>query len=234
MSGSNSSAPSAAERGDPLVQMSVHSLPSAPQAELGQRTRLGRLKMLLVWAICATPVIASYLTYYVIRPEGRANYGTLILPTRDMPADTALPLKDLQNQPVAVSSLQGQWLLVTVAGGACDAACEQHLYYQRQVRETLGKDKDRVDRVWLITDEAPVRDAIKPGLEGTTVLRTPQGDLARWFSPDGGQPLSAHFYLVDPKGAWMMRFPAQPDMSKVKRDLSRLMKANDSWDEAGR
>ncbi|MBC7702259.1 hypothetical protein [Aquabacterium sp.] len=234
MSGSNSSAPSAAERGDPLVQMSVHSLPSAPQAELSQRTRLGRLKMLLVWAICTTPVVASYLTYYVIRPEGRANYGTLILPTHDMPADAALPLKDLQNQPLAVSSLKGQWLLVTVAAGACDAACEQHLYYQRQVRETLGRDKDRVDRVWLITDGAPVRDALKPGLEGTTVLRTSQGDLAKWLSPEAGQPLSAHFYLVDPKGTWMMRFPAQPDMSKVKRDLSRLMKANDSWDDAGR
>ncbi len=135
---------------------------------------------------------------------------------------------------MAASSLKGQWLLVTVAGGACDAACEQHLYYQRQVRETLGKDKDRVDRVWLITDDAPVRDAIKPGLEGTTVLRTPEGDLAKWFASEAGQPLSAHFYLVDPKGAWMMRFPVQPDMSKVKRDLSRLMKANDSWDEAGR
>lgn len=234
MSGSNSSAPSAAERGDPLVQMSVHSLPSAPQADLAQRTRMGRIKMLLVWAICATPVVASYLTYYVIRPEGRANYGTLILPTRDMPADALLPFKDQQGQPVAASSLKGQWLLVTVAGGACDAACEQHLYYQRQVRETLGKDKDRVDRVWLITDDAPVRDAIKPGLEGTTVLRTPEGDLAKWFTPEADQPLSAHFYLVDPKGAWMMRFPVQPDMSKVKRDLSRLMKANDSWDEAGR
>lgn len=234
MSGSNSSAPSAAERGDPLVQMSVHSLPSAPQAEQAQRTRLGRLKMLLVWAICATPVVASYLTYYVIRPQGRTNYGTLILPTREMPTDAALPLKDLQHQPVSASSLKGQWLLVTVAGGACDATCEQHLYWQRQVRETLGKDKDRVDRVWLITDDAPVRDAIKPGLEGTTVLRTPASELARWFSPEAGQPLSAHFYLVDPKGAWMMRFPAQPDMSKVKRDLGRLMKANDSWDEAGR
>jgi hypothetical protein len=214
--------------------MSVHSLPSAPQAELGQRTRLGRLKMLLVWAICAAPVVASYLTYYVIRPEGRANYGTLILPVRDMPADAALPLQDLQSRAVAASSLKGQWLLVTVAGGACDAACEQHLYWQRQVRETLGKDKDRVDRLWLITDDAPVRDAIKPGLEGTTVLRASQGDLIKWFSPEAGQTLSAHFYLVDPRGAWMMRFPAQPDMSKVKRDLSRLMKANDSWDEAGR
>lgn len=236
MSGSNSSAPAAADRNDPLVQMSVHSLPSsAPQDELAQqRTRMGRVKMLLVWAICAAPVVASYFMYYVVRPEGRSNYGALINPVREMPQDAALPLKDLQSRPVAASSLKGQWLLVTVAGGACDQACEQHLYYQRQLRETLGRDKDRVDRVWLVTDDAPVRDAIKPGLEGATVLRATPGDLARWLQPEAGQPLSAHFYLVDPKGAWMMRFPAQPDLSKVKRDLSRLMKAADSWDEAGR
>ena len=30
--------------------------------------------------------IASYLTYYVIRPGGRANYATLIEPQRPLPA----------------------------------------------------------------------------------------------------------------------------------------------------
>jgi hypothetical protein len=234
MSGSNSSAPSASDRADPLVQLSVHSLPTPPQAAMLQRTRLGRWKMLMVWAICAAPVVASYLTYYVIRPQGRVNYGDLILPVHDMPLDAALPLKDLQDRPVALSSLKGQWLLVTVAGGACDTACEQNLYGQRQLRETLGKEKDRVDRVWLITDDAPVRDAIKPGLDGATVLRAPEAALSHWLSPQAGQPLAAHFYLVDPRGAWMMRFPAKPDLSKVKRDLARLMKANESWDEPGR
>lgn len=233
MSGSNSSAPSVADRTDPLVQMSVHSLPT-PQAEQVQRTRMGRLKMLLVWAICAAPVIASYLTYYVIRPQGRANYGELIQPPREMPADEALPLKDLSGQPVPLSSLKDQWLLVTVAGGACDAACERNLYLQRQFREMMGKDKDRLDRVWIVTDGAPVREALKPGLEGATVLRTREGELSRWLNPQAGQALSAHLYLIDPQGMWMMRFPVQPDASKVKRDLARLLKASESWDKDGR
>ncbi|RZI84537.1 MAG: hypothetical protein EOP38_08650 [Rubrivivax sp.] len=233
MSGSKSSNPSAGDRADPLVQMSVHSLPS-PQAGQVQRTRMGRVKMLLVWAVCAAPVLASYFTYYVVRPQGRVNYGTLIQPPQTMPADAALPLHDLKGQAVVLSSLKGQWLLVTVAGGACDAGCEQNLYWQRQLRETLGKEKDRVDRVWFVTDEAPVREALMPGLHGATVLRVRAQDLSRWLNPDAGQPLAAHLYLVDPRGAWMMRFPAQPDASKIKKDLARLMKANESWDEAGR
>jgi len=233
MSGSNSSAPSVADRTDPLVQMSVHSLPT-PRAELVQRTRMGRLKMLLVWAVCAAPVIASYLTYYVIRPQGRANYGELIQPPQEMPADAALPLKDLSGQPLPLSSLKDQWLLVSVSGGACDAGCERNLYLQRQFREMLGKDKDRLDRVWIVTDDAPVRQALKPGLEGATVLRAPEAALSRWLAPQSGQALGAHLYLVDPQGMWMMRFPVQPDASKVKRDLARLMKASESWDKDGR
>jgi hypothetical protein len=41
--------------------------------DAAQRTRHGRWKMLGVLLVCAAPVIASYFTYYVIRPEGRAT-----------------------------------------------------------------------------------------------------------------------------------------------------------------
>ena len=35
-------------------------------------------------------------------------------------------------------------------------------------------------------------------------------------------------------GEWMMRFPAQPEPAKVKRDLERLLRASSFWDAAGR
>ena len=218
---------------EPLVQMSVHSLPAADQAA-AQRTRMGRIKMLLVWAVCAAPVVASYFTYYVLRPQARTNHGELILPTRAVPVDGSLAFTDLQGRSVAPAALKGQWLLVTVAGGACDAACEKHLYMQRQLREVLGRDKDRVDRVWLVTDQAAVRPELLPALQQAWVLRAAPEALARWLSPEAGKPLSAHIYLADPRGDWMMRFPAQADPARMKKDLVRLMKANESWDEAGR
>jgi hypothetical protein len=222
-----------ATQADPMIQLSVHSMPKAGGVP-EQRTRMGRLKMLLVWAICAAPVVASYFTYYVIRPEGRANYGTLITPTVPMPPDAALPLLKLDGDAAKVSSLKGQWLLVTVAGGACDAGCEQRLYMQRQLREVLGRDKDRLDRVWLVDDEAPVRARLLDGLKGAWVLRADKAALQRWLAPQAGQALEAHFYLVDPRGDWMMRFPVDADPARIKKDLIRLMKASESWDEAGR
>lgn len=222
-----------ATRADPMIQLSVHSLPQAAGLP-EQRTRMGRLKMLLVWAVCAAPVVASYFTYYVLKPQGRANYGTLITPTAPMPSDAAMPLHRLDGEVVKASSLKGQWLLVTVAGGACDAACERHLYLQRQLREVLGRDKDRMDRVWLVNDDAPVRANLAEGLKGAWVLRARQAELQAWLAPQAGQALDAHLYLVDPRGDWMMRFPVDADPARIKKDLTRLMKASESWDEAGR
>lgn len=225
--------PPDAASSNPLLQLSVHSLPSAGAAS-PQRTRMGRLKMLLIWAVCAAPVVASYLSYYVVKPQGRINHGTLITPPKPMAAEPGLAFTDLQGQAVAPQALQGQWLLVSVAGGACDAACERQLYLQRQLREVLGRDKDRVDRVWLIPDQAEVRPALLPALAQAWTLRVDPARLSQWLQADAGQTLGSHLYLVDPRGDWMMRFPADADPVRIKKDLMRLLKASESWDEAGR
>lgn len=215
------------------IQLSVHSMPKAAN-EARPRTRSGRIKMLLVWAVCAAPVVASYFTYYVIKPQGRVNYGTLITPPKPLPTEGDMTLVDLNERAVKPASLKGQWLLVAVSGGACDHACEHQLYLQRQLRETLGKDKDRLDRVWLIPDREPVRAGLLEGLRNAWVLRTDAASLQRWLAPEAGQAMASHLYLVDPRGDWMMRFPVDADPSRIKKDLARLMKANESWDEPGR
>jgi hypothetical protein len=51
-----------------------------------------------------------------------------------------------RRKPVAVATLKGQWLLVSVAGGACDALCEQQLYLQRQLREAWARRRTGIDR----------------------------------------------------------------------------------------
>jgi hypothetical protein len=221
---------------DQPLTLTVHSLPSLPQDDVTQvqRTVSGRWKMLAVLAICAAPVIASYLTYYVIRPEGRRNFGELIEPQRPLPD---LLAARMDGQPVPLRSLKGQWLLISIAGGACDAACQDRLYLQRQLREALGKEKDRLDRVWLVSDTVPVTENLKPALRDATVLRVPEAQLVAWLAPAAQQQLSDHLYLVDPLGNWMMRFPAGLSIgtaSKAKADLDRLMRASASWDEPGR
>jgi len=236
MSGSNSSdaLDAGARSGLQPLGLTVHSLPVAEEALAAQRTRQGRWKMLGVLLACAAPVIASYFAYYVVRPEGRRNYGELVQPQRPMPAMAAQAL-DGSTQPLA--ALQGQWLLVSVAGGACDAQCQGNLYLQRQLRESLGKDKERVDWVWLVTDGAPIPAAIAPALQPARVLRVDGAALARWLAPAPGHALAEHLYVVDPQGHWMLRFPARMDAKdavRARRDLDRLLRASASWDPPGR
>lgn len=222
---------------DEPLGLTVHSMPSPQQAMTGEgarRTVMGRWKMVAVLLCCAAPVIASYFTYYVIRPEGRSVYGELIDPQRPLPALTATKR---DGAPMDLRALKGQWLLVAVAGGACDALCEQQLYLVRQLRETLGREKDRLDRVWLVSDAAPLPARLDNGLVGSTVLRVPADQLSKWLPAAEGHAMDEHLYVVDPLGNLMMRFPARMDAAgatRAKRDLDRLLRASASWDEPGR
>lgn len=208
---------------------------TAQQAQALDRRRWGRWKMLAVLAVCASPVVASYVTYFWIRPEARTNYGQLIQPSVPVPVD--LPLRKLSGEAVPAHRLKGQWLVVTVGSGACGHGCEQRLLLQRQLRETLGRERDRVDKVWLVTDEQPIAPALLEAVQANpavTVWRVPEAALRAWLSPEAGHALDEHFYVVDPMGQWMMRMPVNPEPAKFKRDLERLLRASSSWDQAGR
>jgi hypothetical protein len=236
MSGSNSSNPGAVP--EPLG-LTVHDVAGPdladPAVAARGRTTSGRLKMLLVLLVCAAPVIASYLTYFVIRPGARSNYGELIQPSRSLPS--TLPLQRLDGSTVPPASLRGQWLLVLVGPSTCDAACDKRLFMQRQLREMLGRERERVDKLWLITDNATLAPALRSAVEAApavTILRADAAAVAAWLAPAPGHALEDHLYIVDPMGEWMMRMPADAEPAKVKRDLERLLRASASWDQPGR
>jgi hypothetical protein len=235
MSGSNSS--DRVGTPDP-VALTVHSGP-APLLPGGARAsarRGGRFTALLVLLACAAPVIVSYFTYYVWRPSARNNYAELILPSHAIPADLGLRAQD--GSLVDAKSLAGQWLVVVVAGGSCDKRCEDHLYEQRQLREMAGRERERIDRVWLVVDEAPLRapiaQAVTTGDSPATVLRVQRAALERWLQPAPGHALEDHVYVVDPMGEWMMRAPAELDPKRFHNDLDRLLRASAFWDRPGR
>jgi hypothetical protein len=210
-------------------------LAAAPgQTGVEKIRRRNRWQIVLLVLLFAAPVIASYYAYYVARPSGRTNFGTLIEPQRPIPALTAT---NLDGQPVDLQTLKGQWLLISVGGGACDAVCQNNLYLQRQMRESFGKDMARVDWVWLVDDDQPVAPALRDVLKAAIVLRVPAAGLQQWLTAAPGHPLSDHLYVVDPQGHWMMRFPPKLDKDsavKARGDLSKLLRISAGWDSAGR
>jgi hypothetical protein len=41
-----------------------------------------------------------------------------------------------------------------------------------------------------------------------------------------GADVTAHIYVVDPLSNVILRFPAAPDPSKMKKDMSKLLRAS--------
>ncbi len=192
---------------------------SSPSATPPSR---GRLKLILVLLVCAAPVIASYFTYYVIRPEGRVNYADLIEPQRPV---SDIPTVRPDGGGETLAALRGKWALVVLAAPGCDAACTTSLYNIRQVRLTTGRERERVERLWLLTETGEPDPALLAQHEGLIVRRISAEHLAR-FEPVAGGRASDHIFIVDPMGNLMMRFPAQPDQSRMKKDLNKLLRAS--------
>ncbi len=187
------------------------------------RFRHQRLKLLAVLLVCASPVILSYLFYYVLPPSGRTNYGTLILPQRPVPE---LRLADAEGKPYRFATHLGQWVVLQVDAGACEKACADKLYALRQQRTMTGKERERIDRVWLVTDAVKPSAELMREYEGTVVLRADTAELAALMPLDPGKRIEDYLWVVDPLGFLMMRFPADGEPSKIRKDISRLLKAS--------
>ncbi len=203
-------------------------------AEHKERARKGRWRLLFLALVTASPVLASYFTYYVLQPKGSPQYGELISPTRELPA---LEVSDENGSKTDLRSLRGQWLMITVADAACDDACEKTLYLTRQLHAGLGQERERLDRVWFATGDAKISPTLLQGLQGGRVLRIDEAKLSEWLATETKQPLQQSIYLVDPQGFWMMRFPATAEVDhamKIKKTLNRLLRASQFWDRPGR
>ena len=208
------------------TQAQTQAQPQAPDqvaAHSGKKSA-GRWKLLLVLAVCAAPMALSYFTYFVIKPESRVNYGALIDP-RAYPIPT-LDAQRLDGQPDALARFEGKWILLQTGVAACAAPCQRQLLEMRQLRLMQGKEMERIERVWLITDSAPVDATMLRDFEGTTALRVAADKLRAWLPVEAEGKMEDHFYLIDPLGHLMMRFPKEADPGKVKKDLARLLKAS--------
>jgi hypothetical protein len=188
------------------------------------RSKRSNRMLFIVLAICAAPLILSYLTYYVIKPQGRTNYGDLIDPRAHPVPD--LGLRELDGKSTSLEQFAGKWILFQVDEGVCAKPCADKLYNMRQLRLTQGKEMDRIERVWLITDDAPLDTALMKQYDGTRLLRVDPVKLAAWLPVKEGTRATDHLYMIDPLGSLMMRFPKDPDANKIKKDITRLLKAS--------
>lgn len=176
-----------------------------------------RRKFLLLLALMCAPVVISYTLYFLeYRPESK-HYGDLIPIVKVNGAGT----NQSDNTILRMKDLHGKWILVTIDSGYCDEACQEKLYFMRQVRLVQGKQKHRIERLWLINDNAiPDAELVKQ-YEGTLFVNAKDSEMLGFIETRESQ--TKHIYLIDPIGNLMMRFPENVDGTKMGHDIKRLL-----------
>jgi cytochrome oxidase Cu insertion factor (SCO1/SenC/PrrC family) len=176
--------------------------------------------LLLIFAVAVAPFVLAWVAYLFWEPERHMNHGELIEP-HQLPV---APLARLDGRPFRLDEHRGKWVLIHADSGACAESCRKQLYYMRQVRLALGANRDRVERVWLLTDDRRPATEIATLYDGVDLVSAAGSALVAAL-PAVRDP-SDHVYLVDPLGNLMLRFPKDPDPKRILKDLQRLLKVS--------
>ncbi len=170
-----------------------------------------RVQLALIALVFLGPLaVAAWLYSQGSSPTGRTNHGALLEPI------------------VSVSeSLPGvperSWVLLYRNPGACDDTCQDALYTARQARLMLGKEMDRVQRVFLHGDSPPDTVFLADEHPGLITIE----DSALDALLDNKKPAelpAGGYYLVDPLGNLVMYFRPDLDPSDMVDDIKHLLK----------
>ena len=188
-------------------------------------------------------LIATWLWYYVVQGDldlvailGTSNNGDLVQPPRQLVGDTGEP-GDLST---SYGQMEPKWTFLILGGPQCDEVCENTLYTTRQIRIAMGKDFNRIRRIYLgesepaqttltfgeLRDSRPAPATFNEFLasEHATikVLTMAADHYGALFSEYQNDPST--WYLVDPAGWIMMSYDSGVDYKGVMSDLKFLLK----------
>jgi hypothetical protein len=183
----------------------------------------------LVIVIALTAVVPFVLAwYYANHPElieRTSNYGSLIIPTRQLSHDQlmAAPLGPVND----MEQIKGRWLLLQVAPGFCTTVCVETLHKTHQGWLMLNKEMPRVQRILLVSPETRSREVPEIAKDDALVTSglTPEVLLAL-TSAIGKPAEEGAVVLVDPLGNLVLWYDTGFDPYKMVRDLKHLLKAS--------
>ena len=185
--------------------------------EVIQRAKSNRRKFLLLLALMSAPILISYALFFIdYRPQSK-HYGDLIPIVKVSRKGTNVA----DNTIIRMKDLHGKWVLLTVDSGNCDEICKNKLYFMRQVRMVQGKEKHRIERLFLVNDKIQPDSELVKQYEGTYFVNAAESEILDLIETKDVQ--TKHIYLIDPIGNLMMRFPENIDGTKMGHDIKRLL-----------
>ena len=187
-----------------------------------------RKKLVIVLLIFILPAMLATLMYAIgWRPSNTVNHGELIVPARPLENSE---MQSLAGKTVKLDELHGKWLMVYFDTSACPEECIKQLYFMRQIHMSQGKHLDKIQRVFILTDESSL-EPLKPKLieyANMMVLKADKLTLAvlrKEFGMDESvKTEQRNIYFVDPLGNLMMQYHPGVEPAGMRKDLERLLK----------
>jgi hypothetical protein len=182
-----------------------------------QETGRGRVQLLLIAAVFLGPLALAAWLYFAgenLTPAGRTNNGALLQPITN--------LKDAVPESPLYAHGDGYWVLLYANDAPCSDACEHSLVTLRQSRLMLGKEMDRLIRVFLHGDTAP--DTVLLADEHKGLVALSDSTLEELLDNKKPTDLKAGgYYLVDPLGNLVMYFRPDIDPGAMVEDIKHLL-----------
>ncbi len=178
----------------------------------------GRRTLVLLAIVFLGPMAVAmglYFSDFQWRPQDTTEHGVLYRPARPVAVlgPTGNPGEDAP---------RGKWALIYIGPGACPAECRQALIAMRQVRRALGRDLDRIERLFVVTTGAPDPAFLESEHDGIKVIT--DGNAVAEIVTIAGEIGEGDLLLADPLGNLVMRYPAGTPMKGIHADLQRLLK----------
>ena len=174
--------------------------------------RRNRVVLFGLFALFVAPILVAYVLnvwWPHWSPFGRTNHGEIVEPS------WKFELAALD--PDAASRAAGRWILLHPAESPCDHDCESLLDLTRRVHISLGKDYDRVVRMFVYRDGLPVHRVRSADAE-LILVPVP----ASWFDQVAGDEPA--LLLVDPQRQAVLQYPNDLQGKGLARDLARVLK----------
>lgn len=179
----------------------------------------GRGQLLLIALVFLGPLAVAAWLYVAaegLQPRGRTNHGALLQPfvnlRAQLRADSPLHPHD-----------RNTWVLLYANPGACETDCRGSLHAMRQARLMLGREMERVERVFLHGASPP--DTLFLADEHPGLITIEDGSLARLL--DNKRPADSEtggYFLIDPHGNLVMYFRPDLDPADMVDDVKHLLR----------
>lgn len=194
---------------------------TTPPPQVSRKTLIA---VLIVFVGPLAVAIALFAFRDTLPIPAARTMGELIDPAVPLPA---IHPRALSTAPLPEPLFRGHWTLAYLSGGGCDLRCEANLFKIRQVRQSVGRDMGRVERLLLVAaPEDPMALAAilerYPGLPAGALDSSDQQALERALGPESRDRI----FIVDPLGNAMMRYPVDAPSSALLKDLKRLLKVS--------